>query len=202
MLDLDAGILSNAPPDKHFILKNGRVLKNLYELTNSLISLDDETFNYHVNSEKNDFENWIRHTFNDGQLADQISKLKSRELIVREINQRLAAISRPVKKEHKKLLSYNIAKPQQKEEASNTKEDTARKDSHEILKKVEEMLVKEKELVKREEKILEIEERIENQLVKGKSKNEKFFSKEFVQGLVTGLLITMILSLLYIKFYY
>ena len=72
-----------------------------------------------------------------------------------------------------------------------------------LLEKVEEILQKEREMTLREEKILEIEERIEKDLGKQKQapvSDSKFFSKEFVQGLVTGFLITLIGLLLYIKF--
>ena len=72
-----------------------------------------------------------------------------------------------------------------------------------LLERIEEILVKEKEISHREQKIQEIEERIERQLETHKGKKEQntvFFSKEFVQGIVAGFLITLIGMLIYIKF--
>ena len=74
-----------------------------------------------------------------------------------------------------------------------------------LLARLNDIFLKEKEMVKREQKIQEIEERIEERLEKvkgGSIRDSNFFSKEFVQGLVTGFLITLILGLAYIKFYY
>jgi preprotein translocase subunit SecF len=203
---------TNVEHEKCFILKNGRVLKNLYELTNSLASMDDETFKHHVNKEKNDFANWIRHVFEDEKLANQISELKTRESMIKKINKRISKIN---KEKKKKIPFFEKRQKTKKPEAAKVSASHFKDESKEKVKsvgynkelssKVDEILLKEKEIEKREQKIQEIEERIEKKLAKEKQTNNKeakFFSKEFVQGLVTGLLITLILSLIYIKFYY
>jgi hypothetical protein len=72
----------------------------------------------------------------------------------------------------------------------------------ETLAKVDEMLLKERELELREQKILEIEERLEKELMEIASrKDPKFFSKEFVHGLLIGLLTALIIGLVYVKFW-
>src|SRR3989338_6270080 len=188
-------LFSNAGPDSYFILRNGRALKNLYELTNSLASMDDETFSYHVNKEKNDFANWIRHVFQDEKLANQILGLRTRRSILKKINKRLSNAGKKKGKAVKPWKSdkaRNAKSPIFKSEtyAEDKKEKTKDSENHgEIIKKLDEILLKEKELNKREQKVQEIEQRIEKKLAKAKKNNNtngagteaKFFSKEFVQ---------------------
>ena len=160
-------------PEEWFRLSNGRILKNLYELVDSLESMDDDTFRYHVNKNKNDFENWIRYVFKYGELAYLISNSRTREDMTESIGMRLFE---PNKKEkNKKAKQYD---------------------------KIEEILIKEKEIEKREEKIGEVEDRIERELADLSAKKEpKFLSKEFIQGLLIGLLSASIIGLAYIKFF-
>jgi len=214
------GILDNIEPTKYFFLKNGRVLKNIYELTNSLTSMDDETFKHHVNNEKNDFAEWIRHVFNDEDLANQISRLKTKEAISKKINKKLSKITKAdkktgkifefsLKKKEKAISDYGHEKKEILDDKkimnlSNEKTIQGKYDEA-ILKKVDEILLKEKEISLREQKIQEIEDRIEKRLAKQKGTNNqeaKFFSREFIQGIVIGLLISLIGSLIYIKFFY
>ena len=216
-------VLNNIKPEEYFYLKNGRVLKNLYEFTNSLASMDDETFKHHVNKERNDFAEWIRHVLKDEGLANQISRLKNRGSILKKINKRLSNAGKKKKIEEKKPHFWSKAGKQKedaaksavlggdKSAAAKSKEQTTGNEHHqEVIRKLDEILLKEKELNKREQKVQEIEQRIEKKLAKAKKNNNtngagteaKFFSREFVQGLLTGLLITSILSLIYIKFYY
>ena len=88
-MDGNIKVLNNIKPEEYFYLKNGRILKNLYELTNSLASMDDEIFRFHVNNEKNDFSEWIRHVLKDEELANQVSRLRNRKAILRKISKRL-----------------------------------------------------------------------------------------------------------------
>ena len=193
-MDERAKFIDNAKPEEFFILKNKKALKSLHELADSLTSMDDETFKHHVTKEKNDFANWIKDVFKNERLAILVSKLKTRESIINAINNWLSTVA--------------------KESGKSTEADKAKKDanlyskelySKDVLSRVNEILLKEKELEKREQKILEVEERIEKILFKQKGKGNKepaFFSKEFVQGSVTGFLITLIVALIYIKFFY
>lgn len=72
-----------------FILKDGQKLRTLKSLADSLKTMDDGFFNEHVNSEKNDFANWISHCFEDELLAQRIRNLKTKQEISEEITTRL-----------------------------------------------------------------------------------------------------------------
>ncbi len=64
---------------KRFELANGNELKTVYDLVKALKEMDDETFHYHVNDERNDFYHWINEVFfRDDKLAKLVKKSKTR----------------------------------------------------------------------------------------------------------------------------
>ena len=70
--------IGEAPHDKRFVLKDGRVLKDMVELAHALEHMSDEVFNHHVNAFKNDFRNWARDVFSQKELAAELEKAKTR----------------------------------------------------------------------------------------------------------------------------
>ena len=77
-LDILVKKIGEAPQDKKFILKDGRLLKDMVELSHALEHMSDDVFNHHVNSYRNDFKNWIADVFGEKELAAQIEKAKTR----------------------------------------------------------------------------------------------------------------------------
>ena len=218
---MEQGLLRNTAPEQAFVLRNGRVLKNLHELANALLSMDNETFAHHVTREKNDFANWISGVFRDEKLAKQISRIRNRDGIRNRLNDALkeqarqAALSLPKEEQkpspRKQIFQKIFAKRKQKEpqeakaaapqpSSSPTQASQEPKTSHQLVDmqhKLNEVLSKEKEIEFKEKRLLEIEEKIEKKLL-GPGEHH-FFTKEFVQGIVTGFLVTLILVLLYAK---
>ena len=82
-------ILSNVPEDKIFWVNDGRILRNLNDLSSALADISEETFIYHVNKEKNDFKNWISEVVGDKKLANGIAKAKSKEHMLNKVNKRI-----------------------------------------------------------------------------------------------------------------
>lgn len=75
----------NVKTEHKFWVSDGRELNNLLELAQTIRHMRDETFNHHVNDNKNDFANWIRDCMGEEQLANDLSKYKtkfSNELLV------------------------------------------------------------------------------------------------------------------------
>lgn len=209
------GFDADIQPEEYFRLSNGRVLKNLYELMNALKSIDEDTFKSHVNEEKNDFGNWIKHIFRDDELADSVFNLKSPGDISKAIQSRLMENNQKEKTAKKPIKSYpfvkQISKNVQKKSAPAKDEkpayekpaDNGNAAYNKVISqdKIDQILMKEKEIAKREEKIEEIETKIEQELNDlSKKKEPKFFSKEFMQGMLIGLLAACAIGLLYIKF--
>ena len=208
--------LVSIKPEEHFRLSSGRVLKNLNELLNALKSMDEETFEFHVNEQKNDFGNWIKDVFKDEELAKSFFNSKTREGIIDAIETRLFEIGKKEKNAQSKLIkkalepkklvkTYPFVKNSAKNVLQKNKPISSRTLSTKNLplEKIEEILMKEKEIEKREEKIEEIEARIEKELAELAEKREpKFFSKEFMHGVLIGLLSALIIGIVYIKFFF
>jgi hypothetical protein len=65
--------------ESYFYVHDGPVIKDRKDLLEFLRIIPQETFSYHVNSEKNDFANWIRGVFNDEALAKKLGEAKTPE---------------------------------------------------------------------------------------------------------------------------
>ncbi len=64
--------IQDVPEERHFYFVNGERVKNVKELAEIMDRIEQEVFDYHVNEEKNDFYNWIRHVFDDIELAEKL----------------------------------------------------------------------------------------------------------------------------------
>ena len=69
-------------PKHYFYLKDGRILKDIFELREIFVNISEEVFNHHVNNERNDFSNWIRDVFDNKSLALEISQCKTKEEMI------------------------------------------------------------------------------------------------------------------------
>ncbi|MEM2918801.1 MAG: hypothetical protein QXY62_04820 [Candidatus Altiarchaeota archaeon] len=82
-------ILSDVAPEKAFWFCNGIIVKNLQDMPKVLNSIDEKTFAYHVNNEKNDIARWIYDVIQDEALAKSIEKLKKKSTMSRRIQGRI-----------------------------------------------------------------------------------------------------------------
>jgi len=71
-------LLGEAPVEHHFVVADGKKLKNIIELADALETMTEEIFSHHVNEAKNDFSNWVKDVFYDHSLAEDISRAKNR----------------------------------------------------------------------------------------------------------------------------
>ena len=88
---LDTGILHDIEGDKRFFGYDGHVIKNLDELAQYLNRIKEEVFQYHVNTGKNDFSNWVRDVIGDVKLADELRQasgpLESSKILIDKMYQ-------------------------------------------------------------------------------------------------------------------
>ena len=88
-------ILGKAPEEYHFVLQDGRKLGSIYELIDELETMHADLFKHHVNETKNDFANWIEHTFNEKSLAEELRELENnldmQRAILKEMVRKLIA---------------------------------------------------------------------------------------------------------------
>ncbi len=85
-------ILGDVKPEECFWINNGPIVRNIYELINVLQTIDDRTFSYHVNKERNDFSVWVRAVLGDEELADKLLKTKNRKRMLNIIRERVRCI--------------------------------------------------------------------------------------------------------------
>jgi hypothetical protein len=68
------------PEGQEFMLANTdltedeRKLRTLDDLSEAINLIDPETFQLHVNKEKNDFASWVEHVFGETALAEELRK--------------------------------------------------------------------------------------------------------------------------------
>ena len=79
-------ILDDVSENKYFYVANGMVVKNLNDMCAILDLIDKDTFDKHVNKEKNDFSNWARAVYND-ELADSLEKAKTKRTMLRRVKE-------------------------------------------------------------------------------------------------------------------
>jgi HD superfamily phosphohydrolase len=77
-------------PDKYFWLHDGRALKSLKELSDSLENMPGDVFSHHVTKERNDFSNWIKDVIGDKDLAQRVYSLKTTKEMNQQIRIKLA----------------------------------------------------------------------------------------------------------------
>jgi len=66
--------LKAAPEEYAFVTLDGKRLRTILELAHELDDMADHVFAHHVNSQKNDFANWVRDVFAEEALAQQIAQ--------------------------------------------------------------------------------------------------------------------------------
>lgn len=91
-------ILSRVPPDEGFWLCTNQELRSIREMVVHLKNITDEVFRYHVNRDKNDFEAWLRDFAKDKELAREISRVKTKETLLRKIQERYDELKKIIEK--------------------------------------------------------------------------------------------------------
>ncbi|MEZ4104203.1 MAG: hypothetical protein R3B60_02870 [Candidatus Paceibacterota bacterium] len=72
-------VLVYASDDQSFWVNDGQIINNLMALQEALTNMDQEVFGYHVNSEKNDFADWVDGVLCDSDCATDLRKTKGRD---------------------------------------------------------------------------------------------------------------------------
>ncbi|NTV23423.1 MAG: hypothetical protein HGA85_03545, partial [Nanoarchaeota archaeon] len=75
----------DAKPESYFSASNGDVIRCLSELDSALERMDDFSFHFHVNSEKNDFAEWANSVYQDKSVSDGLRKTITREEMIKLI---------------------------------------------------------------------------------------------------------------------
>ncbi len=87
-------ILGDVPDDKIFYTCDGITIRNLDEAASYLKKADDNSFQHHVNCDRNDFYNWIRDVHQDDALASNLRKHKRRSALYKTLKNRIKILKR------------------------------------------------------------------------------------------------------------
>ncbi len=94
-------VLMRVPAPVSFWLCTNENLRSLSDLASALEEADNDVFRYHVSRDRNDFEAWIRDIVKDKELAREIARVKTKETLIRKINERVEALRVTVKRHQK-----------------------------------------------------------------------------------------------------
>jgi len=83
-------LLADVPEYRFFWCNDGRIFRNLRDLSAGLASMSTQTFAYHLNNEKNDFGNWLKDSVGDEQLAEDLEDPISRREAAKTVKERVA----------------------------------------------------------------------------------------------------------------
>lgn len=86
--------LANVPEENVFRCCDGSMLKNMKELSHAFSNMGDESFNYHANTEKNDFSNWVKEIIKDEKLARDLIKSRNQSQAAKAVADRMAFLSK------------------------------------------------------------------------------------------------------------
>jgi len=81
--------LASVPNDNVFWCCDGRVIRDMPDLAETLQNMDESTFEHHSNKERKDFSNWVREIVGDQKLARDLAKAGTLNQATRAVNQRV-----------------------------------------------------------------------------------------------------------------
>jgi hypothetical protein len=73
--------------DTVFYFHNGQTADSVKTLIKVLETLDEETFKYHCNKDKNDFYSWLSTGLNDANAAAGIKAVKTKKNMLAKLKQ-------------------------------------------------------------------------------------------------------------------
>ena len=87
-------VLGPVEPQYYFYARDGTVVKSLVDLARAIETMDEQSFKHHVTESRNDFASWINDIIKDKSLAGEIKGLKSKEAMIRKIEERILQLRR------------------------------------------------------------------------------------------------------------
>lgn len=149
-------LLKVVPQKESFWLCTNQNLRSLNTLAKALDEVSDDVFRYHVNKYKNDFSTWVRDMISDNDFAREISRIKTKDTLVRKITEKVdeskdvitkykviaakrkkVVKKKPVKKKAKKKAKKKITKKKhaKKKKAKKKKKPVKKKAKKKVAKR-------------------------------------------------------------------
>ena len=86
--------LAPVPEANAFWCNDGKLFRDIRELSEALGAMSDQTFAYHSNDVKKDFSNWIRDVVGDEKLAQTLESIRDREQANRIVEERYTLLAK------------------------------------------------------------------------------------------------------------
>ncbi len=86
--------LADVPEEYVFRCQDGKIIRNMRELAETLSGMTDETFIYHSNIDKRDFSCWVRDIIGDEKLASDLEAALNRTMAAGYVTTRIASLSK------------------------------------------------------------------------------------------------------------
>ncbi|MBW2999770.1 hypothetical protein KY339_03785 [Candidatus Woesearchaeota archaeon] len=72
-------VFDNVPAGSAFFVNDGSKINSMHQLAMALEKMNEETFNFHSNEQKNDFSSWVNDVMGEKKLADRLLKAKGKQ---------------------------------------------------------------------------------------------------------------------------
>jgi hypothetical protein len=161
-------LFNDLPQSNKFWLQNGESLKNLHELYTEFEQMPDDMYFHHVKGGKNDFVEWVKHVYQDDELAFKLFHAKSRTEAKLAIEERIDELTNVGT--HKNDQSFFQALIDK-----FTKQNT--KLEQELIQKKEWLAKKQKEMEAWEQKNVEHEKMLFGKYKRLEDQEKELFSK-------------------------
>lgn len=112
---------------KTFYLYGGSVFSNLEKFAKELQSMTDDVFKHHVNSDKHDFKEWVKHSLKEEDLAQKLEDKIDKLEIELEVLRYLVHDNKPKKKASAKKTTKKVEKKSTKKEIVEKKDSKVKK---------------------------------------------------------------------------
>jgi hypothetical protein len=85
--------LADVPGEYAFWCNDGRIVKSIRELQETLEQMSDAVYAYHANAEKNDFSAWVKDVIIDQRLALDLAKSADRSEAAKRVAARVTYLA-------------------------------------------------------------------------------------------------------------
>ena len=86
--------LGDVPEENAFKSVSGHILRNISDLADELKNISDSDYARHVNTEKNDFVNWVRDCIKDSTLVRDLQRAPNRGQAAKAVASRVNVLSK------------------------------------------------------------------------------------------------------------
>ena len=82
--------MADVPEEYVFRCHDGRTLRDMQEFGEAFTQMTDDTFAFHANTDKNDFNNWLKDIIQDEKLARELERSTNRTRAAKNVADRVS----------------------------------------------------------------------------------------------------------------